>query len=158
MQRTLANYADPVPGPTYSFTEDWTVPRPRSELYDVLVDVERYPTWWPQVRAVAKLDDDVALVACRSLLPYTLHLELRPVRRDREAGVLEAALRGDLVGRCSWTLSDHPNGSRVRFAQEVRLPSRWLRLASTVARPLLVANHAWMMRGALRGLVGGTPR
>lgn len=143
---------------TYAFTEDWTVPRPRRELYDVLVDVERYPSWWPQVRAVTKLDEDVALVACRSLLPYTLHLELRPVRRDREAGVLEAALDGDLVGGCAWTLSDEPDGTRMRFVQEVSLPSRWLRRASTVARPLLVANHAWMMRGALRGLSGRTPR
>lgn len=87
-------------GTTYSFAEDWTVARPRGELYDVLVDVERYPTWWPQIRAVAKLDQDVALVACRSLLPYTLHLELRPVRRERDTGVLVAELNGDLVGRC----------------------------------------------------------
>lgn len=142
----------------YSFAEDWLVPRQPGELYDVLVDVERYPTWWPQVRAVAKLDEDVALVACRSLLPYTLHLELRPVRRDREAGVLDVALDGDLVGRCCWLVSEHPEGSRLLFEQEVSLPSAWLRRASTVARPLLVANHAWMMRGALRGLGGRTPR
>ena len=143
---------------TYSSNEDWTLPRSPGGLYSVLVDVERYPTWWPQVRAVTKLDEDVALVACRSLLPYTLHLELRPLRRDREAGVLEAALDGDLVGRCTWTLSDHPHGTRLRFEQEVTLPSRWLRRASRVARPLLVANHAWMMRGALRALGGRTPR
>jgi hypothetical protein len=147
-----------MPPATYSFTEDWLVPRGPEELYDVLVDVERHPTWWPQVRAVAKLDEDVALVACRSLLPYTLHLELRPVRRDREAGVLDASLDGDLVGSCSWRIAAHPEGSRLLFEQEVTLPSACLRRASTVARPLLVANHAWMMRGALRGLGGRTPR
>jgi hypothetical protein len=143
---------------TYFFTEDWLVPRRPEELYDVLVDVEHYPSWWPQVRAVAKLDEDVALVACRSLLPYTLHLELRPVRRDRQVGVLDATLDGDLVGRCSWRISAHRQGSRLLFEQEVTLASRPLRRAATVARPVLVANHAWMMRGALRGLGGRTAR
>lgn len=147
-----------MPDATYSFTEDWTLPRRRGELYDLLVDVERYPMWWPQVRAVAKLDDDVALVACRSLLPYTLHLQLRPVRRDPDAGVLAVELDGDLEGRCSWTLSDHPRGTRMLFAQEVSLPPSLLRRLSRLARPVLVANHGWMMRGALRGLGGSTSR
>jgi hypothetical protein len=143
---------------TYRFTEDWLVPCQPGALYDVLVDVERYPTWWPQVRAVAKLDQDVALVACRSLLPYTLHLELRPARRDREAGVLDASLDGDLVGSCSWRITAHLEGSRLGFEQQVTLASTRLRRAARVGRPLLVANHAWMMRGAFRGLGGSTPR
>lgn len=84
---------------SYTFRSEWTFPATPDVLYDVLEDVGDYPRWWPQVRAVAHLGDESALVACRSLLPYTLHVELRPQVRDRASGVLEASLHGDLVGR-----------------------------------------------------------
>ena len=148
-------------GPAYTFASEWAVPAPPDEVYDVLVDVAGYPSWWPQVRAVVRLDDDVALVACRSLLPYPLHLEMRPVVRDRDAGVLDASLDGDLVGRVRWSLRAEGTGTRMRFDQEVTVPSRLLGLAGAVARPVLVGNHAWMMRGGRRGLrarVGRTAR
>ena len=54
-------------------------------MHDVLVDLEFYADWWPQVRAVAKIDDDHALVVCRSSLPYDLELELSAVSRDVDA-------------------------------------------------------------------------
>lgn len=143
---------------TYTFRSEWTLPGRPAELYDVLEDVAAYPTWWPQVRAVAAVEEEAALVACRSLLPYTLHVELRPRVRDREGGVLEAALDGDLVGHSRWRLTPDTarGGTRLRYDQQVTTPSPLLRAASRVARPLLEANHAWMMRGALTGLVGRT--
>lgn len=150
-----------MPRSTYTFASEWTVSAPPSEVYDLLVDVAGYPSWWPQVRAVVRLDEDVALVACRSLLPYTLHLEMRPVVRDRDTGELDAVLDGDLVGRVRWLLHPEGTGTRMRFDQEVTVPSRLLGLAGAVARPLLVGNHAWMMRGGRRGLrarVGRTAR
>ena len=42
---------------------------PREAVHAVLHDLEHYPDWWPQVRAVAKVDDDTARVVCRSTLP-----------------------------------------------------------------------------------------
>lgn len=144
---------------TYTFRSEWTLPGRPVELYDVLEDVASYPTWWPQVRAVAAVGEEAALVACRSFLPYTLHVELRPRVRDRAGGVLEAALGGDLVGHGRWQLRADPEGrTRVRYDQTVRTSTRLLRAASRVARPALEANHAWMMRGALTGLAGRTSR
>lgn len=145
---------------TYTFRSEWTLPGAPVELYDVLEDVASYPTWWPQVRAVAAVGEEAALVACRSFLPYTLHVELRPRVRDRDGGVLEATLDGDLVGHGRWRLvADTVSGrTRVRYDQSVRTTSRLLGAASRVARPLLEANHAWMMRGALTGLAGRTSR
>lgn len=143
---------------TYTFRNEWTLPGRPVELYDVLEDVASYPTWWPQVRAVAAAGEEAALVACRSFLPYTLHVELRPRVRDRDGGVLEATLAGDLVGHSRWLVEPDREGSRtrLRYHQQVSTPSTLLRGASRVARPLLEANHAWMMRGALRGLAGRT--
>lgn len=143
---------------TYTFRSEWTVPAPADELYDVLEDVAGYPAWWPQVRAVARLDDETALVACRSLLPYTLHVELSPRVRDRSGGVLEASLDGDLVGHSRWTLDTSGAGTRMVYDQQVHAPSALMRRLTRVARPVLEANHGWMMRGALRGLAGRTAR
>ena len=138
---------------TYSFRSAWTVTADRRELYDRLEDVAGYPQWWPQVRAV-RIDDDTALVACRSLLPYTLHFVMRPRRRDREGGVLEAALDGDLVGWCRWLLSTSGQRTDVVFEQEVSAPGLRVGPVEPLVRPLLVLNHHRMMAGGRRGLAG----
>lgn len=151
--------------PHYRFETRWTLPVPRDRLFEVLADVAGYPAWWPQVRAVARLNDDTAHVVARSLLPYSLDLVLTRVVEDPAAGVLEAGIAGQLEGWSRWTLRGDGRTTAVRYEQEVTTPGRLMTAASAVARPALVANHAWMMRGGRRGLVslgrapgGSTPR
>ena len=91
--------------PTFRFRSTLYVDLAPGHAYDLLEDVAAYSSWWPQVRSVAKLDEDTALVAARSLLPYTLHFALSPNVRDRAAGTLEAASDGDLVGVCRWDIT-----------------------------------------------------
>jgi hypothetical protein len=45
-------------------------------------------------------------------------------------------------------------GSRLELVLQVTTPGRVLQATSRVARPVLVLNHRWMMRGARRGLAG----
>ncbi len=68
---------------------------------------------------------------------------------------------GGRAGRCAET----GPGTALRYEQEVTTPGRLMTAASAVARPVLVANHTWMMRGGRRGLLsrgrgpgGRTPR
>jgi hypothetical protein len=139
--------------PHYRFESRWTMPGRRDHLFQVLADVGGYPTWWPQVRAVARLDDDTAHVVARSLLPYSLDLLLTRAVEDHAAGVLEARIGGQLDGWSRWTLRETAAGTALRYEQEVTTPGRLMTAASQVARPALVANHAWMMRGGYRGLL-----
>jgi hypothetical protein len=141
--------------PPYSFRVSWTVPFPRERVHAVLVDLERYPEWWPQVRAVVKLGEDDALVVARSVLPYSLDLVLHAERRDPTH--LETTLAGDLEGVVRWHLTDlGPSEigpeTRMDFEQDVQVTGRLLRLASRAGRPLLRWNHERMMRGCLAGL------
>jgi len=141
--------------PPYSFRRSWTVPFPVARVHALLVDLERYPEWWPQVRAVAKLGEDDALVVCRSVLPYSLDLLLHA--EVREPTHLETTLSGDLEGVVRWYLTDlGPSDSgpqtRMDFEQDVRVTGRLLRIASGAARPVMVWNHDRMMRGCLDGL------
>ena len=133
----------------YEFRGSWTVPAPLEDVREAVVDLEHYPEWWPQVRAVAKVGPDTARVLCRSALPYTLDLVLDAV--SRETPVLEVAVSGDLDGWVRWTLAPDGDGTRTEFAQEVAV-SGALAAASYVARPLLRWNHHRMMRGCEAGL------
>ncbi|GAA4804304.1 SRPBCC family protein [Nocardioides caeni] len=133
----------------YEFADTWEVAASVDEVAGVLTDLEHYPRWWPQVRAVAKLGPDTAWVRCRSTLPYTLDLVLDAV--SREAPVVEVALSGDLEGFARFTLTAEDDGTRLDFAQEVTVRGR-LALASYVLRPVLEWNHRRMMTGCRTGL------
>jgi len=133
----------------FTFTGTWTVAADPDRVRDVVVDLEHYPEWWPQVRAVASLGPDEARVLCRSSLPYTLDLVLCAVTRERP--VLEVEVGGDLVGWVRWRLTEVPDGTRMDFEQRVEVTGA-LALASRVARPVLRWNHDRMMAGCIVGL------
>lgn len=133
----------------FRFDSAWTVPAAPDAVRDVVVDLEHYPTWWPQVLAVAKLGPDDARVLCRSALPYTLDLVLHAVCRDLPR--VEVGIDGDLRGWAAWTMTPEGAGTRMEFAQEVELlaaPSALVALTG----PVLAWNHRRMMAGCRAGL------
>lgn len=133
----------------FSFRHAWVVPAPLERVHSVLVDLERYPEWWPQVLAVASLGPDTARVLCRSTLPFTLDLVLDAVHR--EPTLLETALGGDLDGFARWRLQPVADGTSLSYEQEV-VARGWLALAARVAGPVLRWNHARMMAACRAGL------
>jgi carbon monoxide dehydrogenase subunit G len=135
--------------PSYAFGGSWQVAAPVSAVHDLLVDLERYPDWWPQVVAVASLGPDDARVLCRSVLPYTLDLMLHAV--SRSPSLLEVGVSGDLTGSVRFALTVAAGGTRLEYAQRVRVGGL-LGAASYVARPVLRWNHDRMMAGCVAGL------
>lgn len=134
---------------TYTFSGTWDVPAPPSAVHAVLVDLEHYPDWWPQVVAVASLGPDDARVLCRSALPYTLDLVLHAV--SRSVSRLEVAVSGDLSGSVRFSLDEVAGGTRLELDQEVRVGGV-LGVASSVLSPVLRWNHHRMMAGCVAGL------
>ncbi|MAO79235.1 SRPBCC family protein [uncultured Nocardioides sp.] len=139
----------PVPTSTYSFRDRWHVDAPPERVREVLVDVERYVEWWPQVVAVGYLGEGRGLVLCRSALPYTLQLVLTEVLNRPD--VLEVGVEGDLEGTVRFELRPEGGGTRLDFAQDVVVPGL-LGALSRVARPVLTWNHDRMMRGCVEGV------
>jgi carbon monoxide dehydrogenase subunit G len=137
------------PAATYEFQGSWAVAAPLEAVRETVVDLEHYPEWWPQVRAVAKLGPDDAWVLCRSALPYTLDLVLHAV--SREGSVLEVEVSGDLRGSVRWRLTPVGGGTRMAFEQRVEVRGM-LALMTYAARPVLRWNHHRMMAGCLAGL------
>ena len=134
---------------TFRFERADRVAAPCQAVAEVLLDLEHYPLWWPQVRAVAKLTDDRAVVLLRSTLPYTLEVELTAVSRSPHD--LVVSMTGDLVGHARWQLAPTPVGTRMRFTEDASVGG-WLGWASYAAGPALTWNHSVMMRSGLAGL------
>lgn len=133
----------------YTFHDTWSVAAAPETVRDLVVDLEHYPRWWPQIVAVASLGADDARVLCRSTLPYTLDLVLHAV--TRELPVLEVEVTGDLTGTVRFRVTPEAGGTRLEFEQQVGTAGL-LGLASSVARPVLAWNHDRMMRGCRDGM------
>lgn len=140
----------------FRFASSHPVAAPRDAVFAVLEDAERWPSWWPQIRSVTPYDDVHGRAEIRSFLPLTLRIELATELVDAESGVLRATLAGDLVGWSQFALrADGADRTILDYTQEVRLgmPGLAGRLAANpLARPVLIANHAAMMRSGMRGL------
>lgn len=133
----------------FSFRHAWQVPAPPARVHEVLVDLEHYPSWWPQVLAVASLGPDTARVLCRSTLPFTLDMVLDAVHR--EPTLLETRLSGDLSGVARWRLAADGDATSLAYEQDVVAHGR-IALASRLAGPVLRWNHDRMMAGCREGL------
>jgi hypothetical protein len=72
--------------------------------------------------------------------------------RDPAAGVLQAALTGDIEGWARWTLTPRGTGTLVRYDQEVDVRKPLLRRFAVPGRVFFRANHTLMMRAGRRGL------
>lgn len=136
---------------SYSFHSSWLVLATPAEVADVAVDLARYPQWWPQVRAVARLGPDAARVLVRAALPWTLDLMLESV--SQEPPRLEVALSGDVDGWVRWHLTEVVGGTRCDHTQEVTVRGA-LAVASVVGRSALAWNHHRAMVGCERGMRG----
>jgi hypothetical protein len=136
----------------YVFRSQWRLPAPPGVVWETLRDVEDYPTWWPQVVSVRRIDDVTGELRCRSLLPYDLVFVLHREVEDAAAGLLRARLDGDLVGVSSWTVRAEGNGSVAVFDEQVDVRKRLVRAAGRLVRPALRFNHDLMMRAGEKGL------
>ncbi|SFB52412.1 Polyketide cyclase / dehydrase and lipid transport [Amycolatopsis marina] len=136
----------------YRFRSVWSVEAPVPTVFGVLVDLGGYPDWWPDVRTVRQIDEDTAEVSCRATLPYTIVLRMVRVEENAEAGRLRVRLSGDLDGELHCELSRVPGGTRLDIGQVVGVRKPLLRALSPLARPVLRANHALMMRRGQRSL------
>ncbi|MER8098931.1 SRPBCC family protein [Kitasatospora sp. NPDC094016] len=136
----------------YRFQGMWRLAAPAPDVYAALEDVPGYPLWWPEVLEVRQTDEESGDVVVRALLPYRLVIRLEARRRDPAAGVLEAAMRGDLTGWSRFTVTPDGPGSRVLFEEDTRPGKPLLRRLALPLHPLFRANHAVMMLRGRRGL------
>ena len=136
----------------YRFRSLWSVRAASARVFDALVDLTSYPTWWPDIRAVRQIDDDTAEVICRSVLPYALTFRLHRVVEDSREGRMRVDITGDLEGYVQGVVAEHETeGAVLAISQQVVVTKPLLRALAPIARPLFRVNHALMMRRGQRG-------
>lgn len=136
----------------YVFRSEWKLAAAPERVYDVLADVETYPSWWPQVRAARRIDDVSGELTCRSLLPHDLSFTMHRDVEDPLERVLRATMTGDLTGTSQWTITAAGEGTVAVFEEDVEVGTGLLRAAGRLFRPALRANHDHMMRSGEKGL------
>jgi Polyketide cyclase / dehydrase and lipid transport len=137
----------------YRFRNVWALEVAAARLFGALTDLANYPRWWPDIRAVCKVDDDTAEFTCRALLPYDLVFRLHRDEQDERTGRLRVNMTGDLEGYVQGIVAaDHPTTAHLEISQEVVVNKKLLRRLAPIARPLFRANHAVMMWRGHRGL------
>lgn len=136
----------------YVFRSEWRIDAPPDDVYLALEELRRYPDWWREIRTVTQLDDQTAEVRCRATLPYDLVFTSSQAVRDRQGGILEANLSGDLDGFSRWTITAEGAGTLAIFDEEVVATKRLLQVLAPVARPVFRGNHELMMRHGQQGL------
>ncbi|MES4890592.1 SRPBCC family protein [Streptomyces sp. NPDC096012] len=137
----------------YRFRSLWSLPAAPPAVFAALERPEDYPHWWPQVRSVSRLDEHTGVITIRSVLPYGITSTMRETRRDRDAGVLEVTLTGDIAGWARWTVTADGPGTLARYDQEVDVHKALLRRLALPGRSVFILNHRLMMRAGRRGLL-----
>lgn len=136
----------------FAFDRSWEFGVPRSELWSRLADTSSFSTWWPWLRGF-----DVVPLAVGSTtrctigppLPYvlTIALEVADVVEQESVDVL---VTGDLHGPARLEVVDTDAGSRARLVWTLELRRRTLRVASSVARPILQWGHDWVVSNGVQ--------
>jgi hypothetical protein len=142
----------------YRYGSDWTVDASVDRVWDVLLSVDDWPTWWRGFRAVERLDpgDDRGIGMrirqhWRSLLPYTLVIDLEIARVERHRA-LEGRASGDMEGTCTWEIEDLGGRTVVRFTLDVRPTRPWMNLPVPFADRVFAWNVDAIMRWGNDGL------
>lgn len=138
----------------YVFKSVWQVDARFTDVCTVLSDVMSYSAWWPEIRSVDHLGEGRYAMVARSTLPYALRFVSTDTTTgaDRQLGVIEASLSGDLEGWARFTVEEIGDGCRLTYDQEVDTNKALLNMLAPVARPAFRANHGLMMKHGEAGL------
>lgn len=144
----------------FHLVTDWALNAPREAVWQALLALEDWPSWW---RAVARVETlatgdangigSVRRMTWRTALFYSLTFDMRATRIEPMT-VIEGRADGELSGIGRWTLAGGRAGERthVRYAWTVEATRPWMRFAAPVLRPLFVWNHNTVMGWGQAGL------
>lgn len=140
----------------YRIVSRWRLRGTARELAPVFEDAEGWARWWPaaflQVRELPGVEPRTVRIHSKGWFPYTLRLDARAVACDYPRACT-FQVRGDFEGRCHCRIEDRPDGLvDVSFDWQVRVRKPLLRALSFGLKPLLTANHRWVMRQGRRSL------
>ena len=142
----------------YEFITIWKVHAPQQEVWDLILNSDRWPQWWRGVEKVEKLKDGatnnvgaVTRYTWKSKLPYRLVFDMETTRIE-PISLIEGRAIGELQGNGSWSLSHDSGLTTVRYDWNVETTKAWMNLLAPIARPFFSWNHDVVMGWGGSGL------
>lgn len=148
----------------FTFRDSWRAVGTIEQAAALFLDTTALSRWWPQlmgVRLEATGGSDGAQRTFRSrvrgFLPYELDLDFRVVDVEfpRRFAV---ELTGDLQGQGGGVLRQEGPEVAIDFDLTLTVARPLLRVLSFIGRPLLAAQHRWVMLQGERGLTSELSR
>src|SRR5215217_4514216 len=133
--------------PSYAFITIWKYKAPQQDVWDLIFNSERRPTWWRGVEKVEKIKDgdakhvgSVFRYTWKSKLPYRLVFDMETTRVE-PISIIEGRALGELQGFGRWTLTHAHEVTTARYDWNVETTKAWMNLLAPVARPFFSWNH-----------------
>lgn len=114
--------------------------------------VEQYRRWWPWLRsfdAAALAEGQVWACVVQPPLPYTLRFDLT-LEEVVEPSLVRATVTGDIVGSATLEIEAVAGGCEVNLRSTLSPRNDVLRVAATVARPIVRFGHDWVLDTGVR--------
>ena len=137
----------------FRFERTFTITAPREAVYDAIRETQDWPTWWPAMRSVERVDDDPRRerFEVRAPFGYVVSGRGRWVEAERPR-LAVVRLEGDLEGTGTLRLDADGTGTQIHSVLDVVADPAWIRVAGPVLRPFLRWNHDRVMDAAVAGL------
>ena len=142
----------------YKFLTTWVFDAPCDRVWDIIVDYNNFPNWWPAVAEIRRLSDGDATgkgsiwtMIWKTPLSYTLSFTstittVEPPHR------LELYAVGEVDGTGRWELSETETGTQVCYYWTVKTTKLWMNLLALLFKPVLEWNHNAIMKQGGQGL------
>ena len=139
---------------------EWRLRAPIDQVFATIDAVESWPSWWPMVRMVERLDDGdanhlgaVSRLTFVGKVPYRLAFDMRVTRREPPMALTGSAT-GELEGEGDWTLREDGDWTVVRYVWAVRTTRPWMNTFAPLpfVKEIFGLNHHAVMRNGLAGI------
>ena len=144
----------------FNLVTECTFQAPAKAIWDVTVDVNAYPEWWPGISNAAIEGDESRLhegsnihYQIKGFLPHSLQFQTQ-VTRCIPFSRIEMTASGDLEGTGVSLLAEHNGITRATFHWNVVLVPSLLNYLSQwrLFHELFIWNHAFAMRYAVKNM------
>lgn len=144
----------------YHFLSEFSFDRDAERIWNALVDVPAWPTWWSWLKRIEVLreahgPDGVGsiyrnVIRAPAGYGFTYDTEIVGVDHLRR---IDLESRGDLLGRGRFGMHPLPDGSTyLAFAWLVGTPKAWMSALAPIGRPIFSWNHDHLMGAFGAGL------
>jgi len=144
----------------YHFITTWFFQTPIEKVWNEVIDVEAYPTWWPGIRR-AMIQGPESRIQVSSIVDYELKGSLPNVLQFstkitglQPPNIIELKSLGDLVGEGRGVLESQSDGTIVSFHWDVGMSNPFLNLIGKLpfVKTMLEKSHNDMMAKGYQAL------